>query len=81
MPTYLYETIASADSGDTPEQFEMRQGFNDAPLATHPETGQPVRRVISGGLGAMLKGSERGSGSAPAAGPGCGPGSCGCGRF
>lgn len=81
MPTYLYQIITSADSSDAPEQFEMRQGFNDTPLETHPATGQRVRRVISGGLGAMLKGSERGSGPAPAAGPGCGPGSCGCGRF
>jgi len=77
MPTYLYETVPSA--GESAEQFEVRQGFNDAPLDRHPETGVPVRRVISGGLGLMSKGSS--SATLPQAGPSCGPGSCGCGRF
>jgi predicted nucleic acid-binding Zn ribbon protein len=78
MPTYLYETVpASAD--DDALQFEVRQGFDDPPLETHPTTGAPVRRVISGGFGLM---SKAGGGKAlPDAGPGCGPGSCGCGRF
>lgn len=77
MPTYLYETIP-ASAHDAAEQFEVRQGFNDPPLSTHPESGRPVRRVISGGLALMTKSA----GSAlPEAGPGCGPGSCGCGRF
>lgn len=78
MPTYLYETVPAA-LGTTIDRFEVRQGFGDAPLETHPATGAPVRRVISGGLGLMTKGSE--SGATPAQGPGCGPGSCGCGRF
>jgi predicted nucleic acid-binding Zn ribbon protein len=25
--------------------------MRDTPLATHPETGEPVRRVITGGMG------------------------------
>lgn len=78
MPTYLYETVPSA-AGECTEQFEVRQGFNDAPLERHPTTGAPVRRVISGGFGLMSKGG--GTGSLPQAGGGCGPGSCGCGRF
>ena len=78
MPTYLYETVPAA-SGAIPDRFEVRQGFSDAPLETHPATGAPVRRVISGGLGLMMKGSE--SAPIPSEGPGCGPGSCGCGRF
>ncbi|HEX4933476.1 MAG TPA: hypothetical protein VFV33_09870 [Gemmatimonadaceae bacterium] len=77
MPTYLYETVPSA--GETAEQFEVRQGFNDPPLERHPASGLPVRRVISGGLGLMS--SRAGGESLPQAGPGCGPGSCGCGRF
>lgn len=77
MPTYLYETIPEA-AGTPSEQFEVRQGFGDEPLRTHPETGVPVRRVISGGLGLMSKGNTT---SLPEPGPGCGPGSCGCGRF
>lgn len=40
MPIYVYETI---DSG---EQFEVHQSMRDPALSRHPETGQPVRRVI-----------------------------------
>ena len=75
MPTYLYETISSA--AGTGEQFEHRQAMNDAPLERHPETGVPVRRVISGGLGLVNTVGR----ALPEPGPGCGPGSCGCGRF
>ncbi|MEP7381107.1 MAG: hypothetical protein ABI910_05435 [Gemmatimonadota bacterium] len=50
MPTFLYETIPS-DSDDATQQFEARQGFNDPPLQSHPDSGRPVRRVISGGSG------------------------------
>ena len=76
MATYLYETIPSKP-GEVPEQFEVRQSMNDRPLTKHPETGQPVRRLISGGLGIM--GGSKGS-PAPA-NHGCGPGSCGCGKY
>jgi len=77
MPTYTYETIPAAPELPT-ERFEVRQGFSETPLSVHPETGAPVRRVISGGLALMTKGSDT---SLPQPGPGCGPGSCGCGRF
>ncbi len=76
MPTYLYETIPAEPAAPT-RRFEMRQGFNDPILTTDPETGAPVRRVISGGMAVMTKGEQ----SLPEPGPGCGPGSCGCGRF
>jgi predicted nucleic acid-binding Zn ribbon protein len=76
MPTYLYETVP-ASTADTTERFEMKQSFSDAPLTVHPETGAPVRRVISGGIGLMTKSED----SLPDAVPGCGPGSCGCGKF
>jgi predicted nucleic acid-binding Zn ribbon protein len=72
MPTYVYETISP-----TPERFEIRQGFGDPVLTTHPDTGEPVRRVISGGLAIMPNGS---SASDPAR-HGCGPATCQCGRF
>lgn len=78
MPTYLYETVPSID-GEAAEQFEVRQRFNEPPLEAHPQSGRPVRRVISGGFGLMSKGG--GGTPLPAAGPGCGPGACGCGRF
>ena len=45
MPLYDYETI-NAD-GSPGEQFELFQRMADAPLTKHPETGQPIRRVLS----------------------------------
>ena len=76
MPTYLYETVP-ASPDEAIDRFEMKQSFSDPALVVHPNTGAPVRRVISGGIGLMTK-SEN---SLPDAGPGCGPANCGCGRF
>ena len=53
MPTYVYESIPS--NGGEPERFEVTQGMNDAPLQAHPDTGEPVRRIITGGLGIKTK--------------------------
>jgi predicted nucleic acid-binding Zn ribbon protein len=50
MATYLYETIPQKP-GAKPKQFEVQQSMKDAPLTKHPETGEPVRRIISGGFG------------------------------
>jgi predicted nucleic acid-binding Zn ribbon protein len=77
MPTYVYETMP-ANPGVAAERFEVRQSFGEAPLEVHPQTGAPVRRVISGGMGLVTRGSEE---SLPEPGPGCGPATCGCGRF
>ena len=77
MPTYIYETIPT-DARATPRRFEVRQAMGEPPLSADPETGEPVRRVISGGLVTLTK---PGGGSSPEPGPGCGPGSCSCGRF
>ena len=53
MPTYTYELIDQ--DGDRSERFEVVQGMSDEPLMVHPRTGEPVRRVITGGLGIMGK--------------------------
>lgn len=45
MPMYLYEIVLEDGSGG--EQFEVFQKMADAPLTAHPETGEPVRRVLS----------------------------------
>ena len=50
MPTYVYETIPS-DPTQKPRRFELEQRMSAAPLTHDPDTGLPVRRVISGGLG------------------------------
>lgn len=73
MPTYVYETIPQTSS-DSPTRFEVKQSMTEKPLTTHPETGVPVRRLISGGTG--LLGSSSGK-SAPVTGGSCGTG-CGC---
>lgn len=57
MPTYEYETMPQSES-EKPTQFEIRQRMADDPLTEHPETGQPVRRVISGGLSILSKKSS-----------------------
>lgn len=49
MPTYEYKR----EDGTT---FEIRQSINDDPLEKCPETGQKVKRVITGGGGVVYKG-------------------------
>ncbi|MEZ6232787.1 MAG: hypothetical protein R3B68_01225 [Phycisphaerales bacterium] len=44
MPTYVYEILDKQGRG-TGKTFELFQSMKDKPLAKHPETGQPVRRV------------------------------------
>jgi predicted nucleic acid-binding Zn ribbon protein len=76
MPTYIYETT---DETKPARHFEIQQSMKDEPLTKHPETGEAIRRVISGGFGYMAKGNaprhadmqrNMGTGS-------CGTG-CGC---
>ena len=49
MPTYKYKR----EDGTT---FEKRQSINDDALEECPDTGQKVKRVISGGGGVIYKG-------------------------
>ena len=44
MPTYVYQVIS--EDGSEGETFEVVQKMSDPPLKAHPETGQPVQRVI-----------------------------------
>lgn len=76
MATYVYETVP-ADEGEAVRTYEIRQSMRDAALTAHPETGEPIRRVIAVGLGVMTS-SKGGPAPRPAAGGrGCGVG-CGC---
>jgi predicted nucleic acid-binding Zn ribbon protein len=54
MPTYTYETIP-ADSATEPRRFDLVQRMTDERLQTDPQTGDPVRRIISGGQGIRRK--------------------------
>lgn len=57
MPTYVYETIPQSES-EEPTQFEVLQKISDKPLTEHPDTGQPVQRIISAGLAILSKKSD-----------------------
>ncbi len=50
MPTYEY----LREDGT---RFEFLQKMSDSPLTRCPETGQTVKRVISGGTGVIYKGT------------------------
>ena len=71
MPTYVYETIPQ-QAGEMPVQFEVRQSIKEPALRLHPETGKPVRRIISGGLGYLQKSESKTSPVSHTHGPGCG---------
>jgi predicted nucleic acid-binding Zn ribbon protein len=75
MAIYVYQTVPEIE-GEPVQTYEIRQSMKDAALTEHPETKEPIRRVITGGLGIMT--SSKG-GSAPPAqgGGGCG-GGCAC---
>ncbi len=79
MPVYIYETIPSVQ-GEQPVRFEVRQSMSDEPLATHPESGKPVRRVLSGGLVMFTNGIGGDACAVPSDSTlpsmGCGAGGC-----
>lgn len=50
MPTYVYRNLV------TDEVFEIQQRITEDPLTVHPETGQPVKRLIQP-VGIAFKGS------------------------
>lgn len=77
MPTYIYETIPSRPD-EVSRRFEVKQSMKESPLERDPETGVPVRRVISGGFAPLVGGGD--SSSTPAPAPSrhsCGS-ACGC---
>ena len=44
MPIYLYEVIREDEKPG--ERFEVVQGIKEPPLTEHPETGEPVQRIM-----------------------------------
>ena len=57
MATYIYETIPK-NSKQKPRRFEVEQRMSDPALTKEPETGLPVRRVITGGSGLVTHGAS-----------------------
>lgn len=41
MPTYQYKNL------ETGELYEIKQSMTEAPLTAHPETGAPIKRILS----------------------------------
>lgn len=77
MAVYVYETIPCKE-GEPVRTYEIRQSMKEEALAKHPETGEPIRRVITGGLGIMTS-SKGGSAPGVSSGSHCCGGGCGCG--
>jgi predicted nucleic acid-binding Zn ribbon protein len=80
MPIYTYETVPSAP--DEPvRRFEVRQAMSEPALTHDPQTGAPVRRVLSGGLTVLSRSAGAGPRRAAEPAGGCGLGEgCGCRR-
>jgi predicted nucleic acid-binding Zn ribbon protein len=76
MPTYVYETIP-AKRGRAPKRYELKQSIKDAAFTKHPETGEPIKRVVTGGIG-VLTSSSASYAHAHAHRPSCGCGAGGC---
>lgn len=74
MTTYVYETIP-AKAGQKPRYFEIKQNMKDEPLTKHPETGEPIRRVVLGGFGTL---NSKGGNASGESSCGCASGGC-CG--
>ena len=45
MPMYVYAVILP--DGIEGETFEVLQGMSEPPLTRHPDTGEPVQRLLS----------------------------------
>jgi predicted nucleic acid-binding Zn ribbon protein len=56
MATYVYETIPQK-KGQKPRRFEIEQKMSDPALTQDPESGLPVRRIITGGSGLVTRGT------------------------
>ena len=67
MAIYVYETT---DPKKPARRFEIQQSMKDPALTKHPETDEPIQRVITGGYGVMTKGA------AAEPPPECGRGAC-----
>ena len=55
MATYVYETVPQK-RGEKPREFELVQKMSEPALTKHPETGAPIRRIITGGSGNIMRG-------------------------
>jgi predicted nucleic acid-binding Zn ribbon protein len=79
MPTYIYETVP-AKKGARVKRYEIRQSIKDAALTQHPETQEPIRRVLADSVSVITSSSSSGGGQPHRHTHSCGCGAGGCGR-
>ena len=64
MATYIYETVPKNPKAQ-PRRFEVQLKMTEPALKVDPTTGEPVRRVITGGSGNIYRGTSILSMNAP----------------
>ncbi len=57
MATYIYETIPKNPKAQ-PRRFEVQQKMTEPALTVDPNTGEAIRRVITGGSGNIYRGTS-----------------------
>ena len=80
MPTYTYQTIPA--KGRKAKTYEIEQRMSEAALSVHPQTGEPIQRIITADRGVIASKSAPSCGSdcgIPGSGGGCCGGGCGLG--
>ncbi len=79
MAIYEYEILGP--DGSVQGIYEAEQRMSDPPLVAHPETGAPLRRILSSTFAHSNSDATPGCGSSECAMPGgaCGMGGCGGG--
>ena len=70
MPIYVYESILQNPDGK-PRYFEFLQNMSDKPYAKHPETDEPIRRVVLGGFGVLTGRNPKSGSNSCCPGSGC----------
>ena len=54
MPYYVYESLTDSD-----RRFEFQQSIHDDPFTEHPETGEPMKKIIVAGASIRLQGIKK----------------------
>ena len=54
MPYYTYESLVNEGL-----RFEFQQSIHDDPLTCHPESGEPIKKIIVAGAAIRIPGLKR----------------------
>lgn len=54
MPFYVYQSLEDAE-----RRFEFKQSIHDAAFTEHPESGEPIRRIIVPGVVVHQRGIKK----------------------